>query len=68
MESRIEALESKLSMAEDLLDTLNLTVFRQQQQIDQLHKQLRALVQLQAQNAATAPEQPNAADEIPPHY
>ncbi|MGB8301493.1 MAG: SlyX family protein, partial [Azonexus sp.] len=36
MESRITELEIKISYAEDLVDELNRTVFRQQQQIDQL--------------------------------
>ncbi|MBA3034718.1 MAG: SlyX family protein [Gammaproteobacteria bacterium] len=66
MEDRITELEVKLAFAEDLLETLNLTVYRQQAQIDQLQQELRALRQqlLQAQPA----EQRNLLDEIPPHY
>lgn len=66
MEDRIAELEVKLTFAEDLLETLNLTVYRQQAQIDQLQQELRALRQqlLQAQPA----EQRNLLDEIPPHY
>ena len=67
MESRIESLEIKLSLAEDLLDTLNHTVFRQQEQIDQLRAQLRHFVQQQNQGQGSA-EPRNLADEIPPHY
>ncbi|OGA09052.1 MAG: SlyX protein, partial [Betaproteobacteria bacterium RIFCSPLOWO2_02_FULL_65_20] len=43
MESRLNELEAKLSLAEDLLDALNRTVYRQQQQIDQLRQDVRAL-------------------------
>ncbi|MDP1605698.1 MAG: SlyX family protein [Rhodocyclaceae bacterium] len=66
MEARITELEVKLAFAEDLLETLNRTVYRQQEQINQLQHELRTLRQqmLQAQPA----EQRNLLDEIPPHY
>ena len=41
MDSRLEALEAKLSLAEDLLDELNKTVYRQQRQIDELQHEVR---------------------------
>jgi len=66
MESRLNELEAKISLAEDLLDALNRTVYRQQQQIDQLQQDIRALRQL-LQEAAPA-EAGNPGDEIPPHY
>ena len=66
METRITELEVKLAFAEDLLETLNQTVFRQQEQIDRLQLEFRAMRQqmLQAQPA----EQRSLRDEIPPHY
>ncbi|MDO9244766.1 MAG: SlyX family protein [Rhodocyclaceae bacterium] len=66
MEERLTELEVKLAFAEDLLETLNHTVYRQQAQIDQLQHELRTLRQqmLQSQPA----EQRNLLDEIPPHY
>ena len=66
MESRITELEIKISYAEDLIDELNRTVFRQQQQIDQLVSQIRALRE-QVQTAVPA-EQRSLRDELPPHY
>jgi SlyX protein len=64
--SRMDELEVKLSFAEDLLDTLNTTVYRQQQQIEQLQRQVKAL---REQLAAQAPAEPRSLrDEIPPHY
>lgn len=65
--SRLDALEAKLVFAEDLLETLNLTVYRQQQQIERLHKQLGLLAEQMAGNA-TPGEARNLKDEIPPHY
>ena len=66
MESRITELEIKLSLGEDHLEGLNRTVFRQQQQIDLLINQIRALRE-QVQAAAPA-EQRSLRDELPPHY
>jgi SlyX protein len=66
MEARINELEAKLVFAEDLLEELNHTVFRQQQQIDLLQRQMR---ELREQIAASAPgEARSLRDEIPPHY
>ncbi|WP_235027081.1 SlyX family protein [Cognatazoarcus halotolerans] len=64
---RIEALEAKLVFAEDLLETLNLTVYRQQQHIERLQKQLARLAEQVAGNTG-AGEARNLKDEIPPHY
>ena len=65
-ERRIEELEVKLAYSEDLLDTLNTAVFRQQQQIDMLQEQLRMLRQ---QFNDSQPGEPRSLrDEIPPHY
>ena len=66
MESRLTEIEIKLSYTEDLVDELNRTVFRQQQQIDLLIGELRALRE-QVMNARPA-EQRSLRDEIPPHY
>jgi len=66
MESRITELEIKISYAEDLIDELNRVVFRQQQQIDFLARELDGLRQ---QVQSSAPTQaPSLFDEIPPHY
>lgn len=66
MESRIDELEVKIGFAEDMLETLNQTVYRQQQQIDRLQLDLHALRQ-QMQQSLPA-EQRSLRDEIPPHY
>ncbi len=66
MESRLNELEAKISFAEDLLDALNRTVFRQQQQIERLEQDIRALRQ-QLQDAAPD-DAAGPGDLVPPHY
>ncbi len=66
MDARINELDVKLSFAEDLLEQLNLTVFRQQQQIEGLQRDMRALRQQMMESLPA--EQRSLRDEIPPHY
>lgn len=66
MESRLEEIEAKLSLAEDLLEELNKTVYRQQSQIEQLKNEmatLREQVRADMPGDAQGPR-----EEIPPHY
>jgi SlyX protein len=66
LESRLAEIEIKLSFSENLLDELNRTVFRQQQEIALLQQALKGLRQ---QVEANAPAEPlDARQEIPPHY
>ncbi|WP_295002198.1 SlyX family protein [uncultured Dechloromonas sp.] len=66
MESRITELEIKISYTEDLVEELNRTVFRQQQQIDLLAKELRGL---RDQVQSSQPQEfRSLRDDIPPHY
>ncbi|MDB5799782.1 MAG: SlyX family protein [Rhodocyclales bacterium] len=66
MDDRFITLESKLAFAEDLLETLNLAVFRQQEQIEQLQQQVRLLYQQMQANPSG--EKSDASEEVPPHY
>lgn len=66
MESRLAEIETKLSFSEELLEALNRTVYRQQQQIDQLQQELLALRE-QVRTALPA-ESRNLRDETPPHF
>lgn len=66
MEKRIAELEVKLSFTEDLVEELNKTVFRQQQQIEQLQKDV---VAMREQIRLSIPaEKRDPRDEVPPHY
>ena len=60
-------LEIKLSYMEDLVDQLNMTVFRQQEAIDVLVREVRQL-RAQAAPADGAVLSRNLRDELPPHY
>ncbi|MBN9338631.1 MAG: SlyX family protein [Comamonadaceae bacterium] len=62
---RLEALEVKAAFTEDLLDQLNLTIYRQQLQIEQLQRELQALRQQQPEGGVAAR---SLRDELPPHY
>ena len=68
-EDRLTELEVKIAFQDDLLDSLNSTIARQQQQIDLLQQQLRLVYQ---HFKAAQPDSGNSAgslrDEIPPHY
>ena len=66
MESRLAEIETKLSFSEELLETLNRTVYRQQQQIDQLQLELLAL--REQVRTALPVESRSLRDETPPHY
>ncbi|WP_332671815.1 SlyX family protein [Aromatoleum sp.] len=67
MDERLTKIETKIALSEDLLEELNLTVYRQQLQIDRLQQQV---LELARQLAAAAPaDRPrDLRDEIPPHY
>ena len=62
-EDRITNLEIKLSFTEDLIEQLNQTVYKQQQQIEFLYRELKS-VKEQANSTGGGSLQ----DEIPPHY
>lgn len=67
MDKRLIEVESRISLAEDLVEELNRTVYRQQQQIDLLQEQLRHLHR-QLQDVPAAAEGSPAREELPPHY
>jgi len=66
MDSQLEKIETKVAFAEDLLEELNRTVARQQQEIDLLQRQVRALREQLASLLPGPTDAPH--DEPPPHY
>jgi SlyX protein len=65
-DQRLTDLEIKASFTEDLVDSLNEIVARQQQQIEQLTRELVNLrQQMPAPDATTFR---SLRDELPPHY
>ena len=67
LEERITNLEIKLSFTEDLIEKLNETVYKQQQQIEFLYRELKA-VKEQAGSNNDGSSGASLKDEIPPHY
>ncbi|MGH6646908.1 SlyX family protein [Aquabacterium sp.] len=65
-EQRLTDLEIKASFTEDLLDSLNLTVVRQQQQIDLLLVEVNRLRQQEPDGGPGGFR--SLRDELPPHY
>lgn len=66
VDARMEKVECQLMDAEDQIEQLNLTVFRQQQRIDRLE---RELVDLKSMVMSRLPDQQRRIeDEVPPHY
>ena len=66
IDHRLNELEIKATFSEDLLDQLNLIIVRQQQQIDQLRRELDQLRQLSVDNALGSPR--HLLEDLPPHY
>ena len=66
IDKRLTDLEIKASFTEDLVDSLNQVIVRQQQEIDLL---IREVVQLRRQMPDSAdPAFRAASEELPPHY
>jgi SlyX protein len=65
LSERLNHVEIKLSYSEDMLDQLNQTIFKQQQQIEFLYGEIKALKE--ASNKVGG-EFRSLRDEIPPHY
>ena len=66
MEDRITNLEIKLSFTEDLIDQLNQTIYKQQQQIEFLYRELKSIKEQASGEDGAGNDGPK--DEIPPHY
>ncbi|HLR17214.1 MAG TPA: SlyX family protein [Alcanivoracaceae bacterium] len=67
-EERMVELETKLAYQEDLLETLNSIVAAQQQQLDQMEKVCRALIERWEYMNDALKAQVAEEYEIPPHY
>lgn len=63
---RLTNLEIKVAFTDDLLDEINQTLYRQQQQIEMLTRELQTLRE-QAGDAGSGNTR-SLRDELPPHY
>ena len=66
IEQRLTDLEVKASFTEDLLEDLNQVIFRQQEQIDALIREIKQLRHQSGDGGNGTPR--NLRDELPPHY
>jgi SlyX protein len=66
-EDRLIAIESKIAQQEDLVESLNQTVYNQQKKIDQLEDLFSALVR-RIKDSAAGPADNSQDNERPPHY
>jgi len=65
-EDRITNLEIKLSFTEDLIEKLNQIVYKQQQQIEFLYRELKSIEEQASSSGGGGSG--SLKDEIPPHY
>ena len=69
MKEKIEALESRYSFQEDLLEQLNSVVIEQQKQLDTQARQLQLLhKQIEELRESVQSREPGPDSERPPHY
>ncbi|AZP12467.1 SlyX family protein [Undibacterium parvum] len=67
-EERLIDLEIKITRQDDLLDTLNTLVYRQQEKISELEALCLALATRMRELAVSANQRGVTLDERPPHY
>ncbi len=67
IDKRLTDLEIKASFTEDLVDSLNQVIVRQQQEIEHLLHRLGMLIE-QVESSSTSSPARNLLDELPPHY
>lgn len=67
-EERLIDLEIRLSRQDDLVDTLNTQVYRQQKKIDELEALCAAMAGRIRELAVMASQKNTVIDERPPHY
>jgi len=67
IEARLEAIETKISFQEDLVEELNKTVYEQDKKLQQLEAVCLALAR-QIQSVAESANDNKSVNERPPHY
>ena len=66
LERRLTELEIKSALADDALDQLSQTIFRQQEQLEALAKEVVRLRDLLSRIETDSPR--SLRDDLPPHY
>ena len=69
VESRLQELESRLAFQDDLIETLNETVTRQDRELARMELAIQSLARRLKDLAESSPVAAGTpADEVPPHY
>ncbi len=66
--SRLDELESRLAFQDDLIESLNQVITRQDREITTMASQIKDLFTRISEQAETATPGTSAEHEIPPHY
>ena len=68
LEQRVDELESRLAFQDDLIESLNQVITRQDREIITMASQIKDLFTRVSEQAETATPGAAAEHEIPPHY
>ena len=67
-DNKLVELEEKISYLQNMLDDLNMVIFRQGEKIEKLNKQIKQTNEKLLNQSEFQPEQSEVIDDKPPHY
>ena len=67
-ERKLVELEEQISYLQNLLDELNMVIFRQGEKIEKLSNQIKETNEKLTNQSESQSEQPEVIDDKPPHY
>jgi len=67
-DNKLVELEEKISYLQNMLDDLNMVIFRQGEKIEKLNNQIKQTNEKLLNQSEFQPEQSEVIDDKPPHY
>ena len=67
-DTKLVELEEKISYLQNMLDELNMVIFRQGEKIEKLNNQIKETNEKLINRAETQSDQSEVVDDKPPHY
>ena len=67
-DNKLIELEEKISYLQNMLDELNMVIFRQGEKIEKLTSQIKKTNEKIINQSESQPEQSEVTDDKPPHY
>ena len=67
-DNKLVELEEKISYLQNMLDELNMVIFRQGEKIEKLNNQIKQTNEKLLNQSEFQPEQSEVIDDKPPHY